>query len=187
MNNKELQVEVTEMLSAGKKKQDVFAVLSGRGVKDRVVAYFIAAHLDPRRCTENKVHRGIIIAIICIQGLLGILAGISIAASDSPTLGLVVGAIVLLITGLFVWGFAKNKASIYNAFILSLDSSDAAADLEFRGGPCFDLTGDGNRRCGYRLRLVCPSTAVPGFCVFGRQEGERPVRFLGLSLQQLAR
>ncbi|MCX4163445.1 MULTISPECIES: hypothetical protein [Paraburkholderia] len=118
MNNKELQVEVTEMLSAGKKKQDVFAVLSGRGVKDRVVAYFIAAHLDPRRYAENKVHRGIIIAIICIQGLLGILAGISIAASDSPTLGLVVGAIVLLITGLFVWGFAKNKASVYNAFIL---------------------------------------------------------------------
>ena len=117
MNKKEAWAKVTGMLSAGEKKQDVFAALSGKGVKDQVLAYFIASHVDPRRCAENKTHRRIVIAIAYFQVVAAIVTGIDIAIERSVTVGLLVGAISLLFAVLFVWGFSKNKAGAYNAFL----------------------------------------------------------------------
>ncbi len=117
MNKKEVRAKVTEMLSAGEKKQNVFAELSGKGVKDWVLANFIASHVDLRRCTENRTHRRIVIAIAYVQVVAAILIGLYMAADSSVTLGLVFGAMALLLTALFVWGFSKNKAGAYNAFL----------------------------------------------------------------------
>jgi hypothetical protein len=117
MNKKEVRAKVTEMLSAGEKKQVVFAALSGKGVKDRVLAYFIASHIDPRRCAENRTHRRIVIAIAYFQVVAAILTGLYIAVDQSVTVGLLVGALALLFAVLFVWGFSKNKAGAYNAFL----------------------------------------------------------------------
>jgi len=129
MNKKEAQAKISELLSAGEKKQQVFAELSGNGVKDRVLAYFIASHVDLRRCADNKIHRGIVIAIACIQVLLAGLAGLYVATSLSVIVGLVVAIIGMLFGTLFVWGFSKNKASMYSVFIL-LSLSQLPRQLE---------------------------------------------------------
>jgi len=117
MNKREVRAKVTEMLSAGEKKQNVFAELSGRGVKDWVLANFIASHVDPRRCIENRIHRRIVIAIAYLQVVAAILVGLHIAVDSSVTLALVFGAMALSLAALFVWGFSKNKAGAYNAFL----------------------------------------------------------------------
>ena len=141
MNRKEAQAKVTELLSAGEKKQQVFAELSGNGVKDRVLAYLIASHVDPRRCAENKIHRRIVIAIAYIQLVLAVLAALYIAINMSVAVGLVVGAIGLLFGALFVWGFSKNRASVYSAFIL-LSLSQLPRQLEgFMDNPVATAVG----------------------------------------------
>jgi hypothetical protein len=82
-----------------------------------VLAYLIASHVDLRRCAENRIHRRIVIAIGYIQVVGVILTGLYIAVDRSVTAGLVIGAIALLFAALFVWGFSKNKASVYSAFL----------------------------------------------------------------------
>jgi hypothetical protein len=118
LSKKAVRLKVTEMLAAGQKKRDVFAALSGRGVKDRALAYLIASHVDPRRCAENKVHRWIIIALGYLQVLIAVGVAIYLALATSVTFGLLIGGLVLAITALFVWGFTKNIAGAYNAFLL---------------------------------------------------------------------
>jgi hypothetical protein len=118
MNTKEARAKVTERLSAGEKKQQVFAELSGNGVKDRVLAYLIASHVDLRRCAENKTHRRIVIASAYLQVVLVVLAALYSATSMSVAVGLVIGATGLLFGTLFVWGFSTNKTSAYSVFII---------------------------------------------------------------------
>jgi len=117
MNKNEVRAKVTEMLSAGEKKQDVFAGLSGKGVKDRVLAYLIASHVDLRRCVENRTYRRIAIAIAYYHVVVAIFSAY-IVIDRLVTLGLVLGAILLLFAALFVWGFWKNKASVYNVYLI---------------------------------------------------------------------
>ncbi|MFP6558267.1 hypothetical protein WJ542_08040 [Paraburkholderia sp. B3] len=117
MKRSEMRTKVAVMLSAGAKKQDVFAELSGQGVKDRALAYLIATHVDPRRCADNKIHRRIVIAIACIQLMLAILLGGYVALNASMAVGVVVGAIGVLFAILFLRGFLTDNATIYTAFI----------------------------------------------------------------------
>ncbi|MFM0041090.1 hypothetical protein [Paraburkholderia sediminicola] len=44
MNRKEIKAQVLQLLSDGVAKSEVFTRLAGQGVKDRLLAYFIAAH-----------------------------------------------------------------------------------------------------------------------------------------------
>ena len=118
MNKNEVRAKVTEMLSAGEKKQDVFAGLSGKGIKDRVLAYLIASHVDLRRCAENRTYRRIAIAIAYFHVVAAILGADVLIDGWSVTIGLTIGAIMLLVAALFVWGFWKNKASIYNVYLI---------------------------------------------------------------------
>jgi hypothetical protein len=118
MDKKEMKARIEEMLSAGEKKRDVFDALSGEGVKDRVIAYWIAAHVAPQRCAANKWHIRALIVISWIELVLGLLVGFSIGVKTSPVAGLVTGVAVGLFCALFVWGFTKNRANVYNATIL---------------------------------------------------------------------
>jgi hypothetical protein len=118
MNKKETVARIEEMLSVGARKQDVFAALSGKGVKDRVLAYRIAAHADPQRCATNRLHIRALVVIACIELMFGILVAFSVGVQISPVAGLFIGAVAAFFGVLFVWGFAKNKANIYNGFIL---------------------------------------------------------------------
>ena len=42
MNKKEIKAKVTDLISSGMAKSEVFTQLSGHGVKDSQLAYFIA-------------------------------------------------------------------------------------------------------------------------------------------------
>ncbi|MBI0329899.1 hypothetical protein [Burkholderia plantarii] len=135
MNRKEAKAKVREMLSTGTKKREVFRALSGQGVKDRALAFLIASHLDPRRYADNRIHVRIVIAIACLQLILGLLIGANLGLTRSPLEGFIVGGVVVVVAGLFLWGFATHNAGVYNAFLLLTIVQWARQLREFAGDP----------------------------------------------------
>ncbi len=117
MNKKEAHAKITELLSAGEKKQNVFNALSGQGVKDRVLAWCIASHVDAHRIAQNRGHRLAILAIAYLHLMIAI--GVSLYfMSLVPVAGLISALFTVPLCVLFIWGFTKNKANVYSAFIL---------------------------------------------------------------------
>ncbi|QJW80554.1 hypothetical protein [Burkholderia glumae] len=118
MDRKQAKAKVHEMLAAGTSKSEVFRALSGQGDQDRTLAFLIASHLDARRYADNRVHVRIVIAIACLQLILGLLIGAYLGLTQSAVAGLIVGGVVAVVAGLFLWGFATHNAGVYNAFLI---------------------------------------------------------------------
>lgn len=118
MNKKEIQTKVTELLLSGTEKSQVFTQLSGQGVKDSQLAYFIASYADPNRCYEHDRKVNILITLMFIQAVIAFLMGFSIGAKIGPNAKWIVGALIALVPMLFAWGFYKQRVGAYNAYIL---------------------------------------------------------------------
>lgn len=118
MNKKEIQTKVTELLLSGAAKSEVFSQLSGQGVKDSQLAYFIASYADPKRCDEHDRKVNILITLMFIQAVIAFLLGFGIGAKIGPNAKWIVGPLIALIPLLFAWGFYKHKVGAYNAYIL---------------------------------------------------------------------
>ena len=118
MNKKEIKAEVAELISGGLPKADVFAKPTGQGVKDYALARYIASYADPQRCRANQGHIRAVLVIAWLQVLIGVLVGFSIGSETSPLGGLIVGGLVAGFALLFVFGFSKNKAFAYNAYLI---------------------------------------------------------------------
>ena len=118
MNKKEMKNKIADLLSSGDRKIDVFNKLSNQGVKDRVLAYWIASYADPRRCAENKIFIKVLLAITYIQACLGFFVGFSLGTQVGHTASWIMGALIALFMLWFAWGFHKNKVVFYNATII---------------------------------------------------------------------
>jgi hypothetical protein len=108
MNGKEIKAQVVGLLSDGVAKSDVFTRLAGQGVKDRLLAYFIAAHADPQRCRANRGHLLAVRIIAWLQVIVGGLAGFAAGGEISAMAGLIVAGLAAAIALLFVWGFSRK-------------------------------------------------------------------------------
>ncbi|KWF30230.1 hypothetical protein [Burkholderia pseudomultivorans] len=127
MNKQEAKTRIAVLLSAGTRKADVLAELSGQGVKDRVIAGLIASRPDPERCRRNKVHTWILVAIGIAQLIISLLLGIVLfeaygqlgsAGSLAKGLALLFLALTVPLSLLFIWGFATHRVGVYHAFIV---------------------------------------------------------------------
>lgn len=118
MNKKEIQTKVNHLLSSGIPKSTVFANLSGQGIKDSQLAYFIAAHADPMRRLAHDKKVSIIITIMLIQAALGFIVGFNAGAQIGPNASLFFGGIAILIQILFALAFYKYQVGAYNAYIV---------------------------------------------------------------------
>ncbi|WP_349573204.1 hypothetical protein [Azotobacter salinestris] len=118
MNKKEIQANVHRLLASGTAKSEVFTQLSGQGVKDSKLAYFIASYADPNRCDKHDRKVNILITFMFIQAAIGLLVGFGVGAQIGPNAKWIFGALGALIPLLFVWGFYKHLAGAYNAYIL---------------------------------------------------------------------
>ncbi|TCW79612.1 permease [Burkholderia sp. SRS-46] len=118
MNKTEAKTKIAAMLSAGSKKGDVLAALSGQGIKDRVLANLIASRPDPERCRQNRLHVRLLIAL----GILQLLFCLWVAYTLFVEVGSI-GAIALFLaltvplSLLFIWGFATYRVGAYHAYI----------------------------------------------------------------------
>src|SRR5471032_2269646 len=118
MNRKEIKAQVVQLLSDGVAKSDVFTRLAGQGVKERLLAYLIAAHADPQRCRANRGHLLAVRVIAWLQVIVGVLAGYAIGSDISVVAGVLVAGLAAAIVLLFVWGFSKNNVVSYNAYLI---------------------------------------------------------------------
>jgi hypothetical protein len=118
MDRKEIKAQVVQLLADGVAKSEVFSRLAGQGIKDRAVAYQIAAYADPQRCRANHGHLIVVRVIAWLQVLLGLLIGFAIGIRISPVAGLICAGVIGGFALLFVWGFSKNSFIAYRAYLL---------------------------------------------------------------------
>jgi hypothetical protein len=120
MKKKQIQEAVHTHLSQGRSKSEVFQLMSGQGVSDRVVAYLIAAHPAPDLVRRHARLIDAMMVISWLQMAVAVLMGVVLG------IGMHAGWIALLLvtallggfTYLFVWGFTRNRAWAYNATIM---------------------------------------------------------------------
>ena len=118
MNRKEAKTRIAVLLSAGTRKADALAELSGQGLKDRVLAHLIASRPDPERCRQNKLHIRIPVALGIAQLAISLMLAYYFATGAGNGLVLVFLALTVPLSLLFIWGFATHRVGAYHAFIL---------------------------------------------------------------------
>lgn len=118
MNKKEIKAQVKELISSGVPKPEVFAKLSGKGLKDNQLAHFIASYADPYLCDLHDRKINVLITLMFIQAVFALLAGFGIGAQIGPNAQLIFAALCALVPLLFAFGFYKHMAGAYNAYIL---------------------------------------------------------------------
>ncbi|MNF65029.1 hypothetical protein D3C85_971890 [compost metagenome] len=124
MKTKEAKAKVKDLLSSGVPRSEVFAQLSGQGVKDRLLARLIASTADPYLCDIHDRKVNALITLMFIQAALALLVGFIIGSTIGPNARWVIGGLGALVPLLFVWGFYNHLAGAYNTYIiLSLGSA----------------------------------------------------------------
>jgi hypothetical protein len=118
MNKTEMRAKVKELLSTGITKSEAFAQLSGQGVNESQLAYFIAGYPDPSRCAEHSGKVKVLIAVMIIQAVILFPVGFFIGAKIGANAKWIIGFISALIPLLFAFGFYGNRVGAYNAYIL---------------------------------------------------------------------
>ncbi|RFO96601.1 hypothetical protein DIC66_12690 [Rhodoferax lacus] len=117
MSKKDIKAKVVADLSSGAAKSEVFSRLSGQGIKDSQLAYFIAAYADARLCDEHSRKVDNLVFLMVAQSLLAAIIGYGVGAHLGPNAKWVVGALLALIPILFAWGFYKHYVGMYNGYI----------------------------------------------------------------------
>jgi hypothetical protein len=118
MNRKEIKARVGQLLSEGTTETEVFNRLAGQGVKDRTLAYWIAARPDPQRCHANRGHLLAVRIIAWVQAILAALAGFGAGIHISTVAALIFAAMGMAFGLMFVWAFSKNNVAAYNIYLL---------------------------------------------------------------------
>lgn len=118
MNKKEIKAKVNALLVSGTAKSDVFAQLAGQGVKDSQLAHFIASYPDQQRCDEHTKKVNVLITIMFVQALIASLIGFRAGITIGPNAKWIISVLSASIPLLFAFGFYKNFAGTYNAYII---------------------------------------------------------------------
>ncbi|MEO6921217.1 MAG: hypothetical protein ABI171_19715 [Collimonas sp.] len=118
MNRKEIKDKIAQLISTGITKSEVFSQLSGQGIKDSRLAYFIASYADPELCAANKVHVRILLGLTYLQAFLGFFVGYFIGMQIGPVASWITGVLIASLMLWFAWGYHKNKVVFYNATII---------------------------------------------------------------------
>jgi len=119
MNQKEARAEIARLASSGIARSEIYARLSGRGIKDRKLAWLLASYADPRLLEANQKYIGWVVLIACAQTAMGFIDGFGIGEKISVGAGWLVGVATIAFGLLFAWGFYRNKVGAYNAYLLA--------------------------------------------------------------------
>jgi hypothetical protein len=118
MNKTEIKSKVNELLSSGTSKSEVFGQLSGLGVKDSQLAYFIASYPNPERCKQHRGKVKFLVLLMFIQTVLAFLMILGMDAKVGVIIKWIVGAFFSIIPMSFAWGFYTNRVAAYNVYIM---------------------------------------------------------------------
>lgn len=118
MNKKQVQAHARFAMNRGITRNEVFAHLRGRGLKDAALAYFIASHVDPARRLQHAGKVKVLVGLMIVLSVVGFLAGLGMGAKIGPNAKWIVACGVAMVSLLFAWGFHQHRVGAYNAYIL---------------------------------------------------------------------
>lgn len=118
MNGKEIKAAAHRLIASGMGKSEVFSQLSGKGVKDGKLAYYIASYADPELCEKYERLNNVAINVMFIQALFALFVGYGLGTQIGPNAKWITAALIGAIPLLFAWGFYKYYAGAYNAYML---------------------------------------------------------------------
>ncbi len=118
MKRAEIRARVDELMRGGMGKQAIYEQLKGEGASEMQTAFFVASHADPERCARHRGKVRALLVIMALQALMGFAMGWALGAQIGPTARWVAAILVMLIPLAFAWGFHKNRAGYYNAYII---------------------------------------------------------------------
>lgn len=119
MDKKQARQHVSEQLDAGVSKTQVFQSMTGSGIKDRLLASWIAGHNNRALYAQHQGKVRLLIAILLVQLLIVWAVCFLYAATQGGTgVWVFIAALSTLIAGSFIYGFYKNKVLAYNIYIL---------------------------------------------------------------------
>src|SRR5471032_1286638 len=128
MNPKDIGQKIEDLIASGVPKSEVFRTLSGDDVKDRTLAYIIAARIDPRRCEANKWRIRFLVMVACVEVVFSFLVCLGIGMKISPLVGLALAIVGALVSFLLARGIQRNKVTAYNA-VMFLTIGQAPSQL----------------------------------------------------------
>lgn len=114
----EIKKKAQEMLSYGNSKTEVFESLSSGGRTDGYLANIIASYANHYTLSLHAKKINIAINIMFLQAVLSFISGFNIGQKFTFVGKLAIAIFCMSIPLLFAWGFYKNKAGFYNAYII---------------------------------------------------------------------
>ena len=117
MNKKQIQAEITKRLSNGESKSAVFRLLRGGDVSDRKIAHYIASYADPKLCQRHAKLIKAMVVIAWIQLAFAVFSAFTVGQQMSLFGTIIVVGLISAFAYLFVWGFSRSKAWVYNVSI----------------------------------------------------------------------
>ncbi|RON10080.1 hypothetical protein BK659_09260 [Pseudomonas brassicacearum] len=118
MDRKKIKRQLEEMLEAGRSRTDTFKAFAGGEIKDRVLAYWIAAYPDQDLYEAHYRKINTLVTISFIQALLGTVLGYLLGANIGPKASIILAAIAGVVPLLFAYGFYRNSAQAYTIYIV---------------------------------------------------------------------
>lgn len=118
MTKKEIKAKVLSLLAAGTPKDAVFKQLSGQGVKDKLLAYYIAAYVDPKRSFLHERKVNVLVTIMLILGVMQLLSALLASMGGAGQSRWLSAMASFLVSLTFALGFYRHYVGAYNAYLL---------------------------------------------------------------------
>ncbi|MDR2872131.1 MAG: hypothetical protein LBV45_06350 [Xanthomonadaceae bacterium] len=120
MNKKEIKARIGELLSSGTPKAEIFAQLSGQGIKDRLLAIYIACYPDSALFDRHRGKVKLLVAIMLAKAVIVFLQTYYILGeefgpnAELPFVAFLIASIELL----FARGFYTKRVGAYDVYVL---------------------------------------------------------------------
>ncbi|AZD60375.1 hypothetical protein C4K18_2402 [Pseudomonas chlororaphis subsp. aurantiaca] len=84
MDKQQAKRQVIASLEAGRSKGETFAAFAGSGIKERLLAFWIAAYSDPALYARHRRKIQILLAVMLLQAVVGAVAGFFLGSVIGP-------------------------------------------------------------------------------------------------------
>lgn len=118
MKSKELKQQISNLLTGGMRKSEVFDQVCQQGAKPRVAARLIASYADPARCAAHSGKVKVLVGIMCFLVMICFIFGYFTGMAKGPGGGWIFAILMAIIPAAFAHGFYRHSASAYNIYLI---------------------------------------------------------------------
>ncbi|EIM15702.1 hypothetical protein [Pseudomonas chlororaphis] len=118
MDKQQAKRQVIASLEAGRSRGETFAAFAGSGIKERLLAFWIAGYSDPKLYALHRRKIQILLAVMLLQAVVGAVAGFFLGSVIGPKAAWVFGLLGGVVPLLFAWGFHKPSVNAYSLYAL---------------------------------------------------------------------